>query len=131
MEFLVELILQFLGELLLEFFVQFLAELGARIFAEKLSPELDMKMWASALGYIVLGGLCGAGSLQFWPHTYLHGAGLRVAGLIVVPLLAGLVSAGMGAWRKRRGQRLIRLDHFGYGCLFAFSMSLVRFIWAA
>jgi hypothetical protein len=48
----------------------------------------------------------------------------------LVPALAGLTMAALGAWRQRRGQELIRLDRFAYAFIFAFVFSLVRFIWA-
>ncbi|MCX6954555.1 MAG: hypothetical protein NTV51_20570 [Verrucomicrobia bacterium] len=130
MEALLEVVLQILGEFLLELFVQSLAELGARAVAPKLGPVLNTERWLPALGYTLLGGLSGAGTLHFWPQSLIHAPALRVLSLIVVPLLAGATMSALGAWRKSRGQFLIRLDQFGYGWLFAFSFSLVRFIWA-
>ena len=35
--------------------------------------------------------------------------------------------AGIGAWRRRRDQELIRLDRFAYGYLFALAMAAIRF----
>lgn len=130
MEPLLEVIIQILGELLLELFIQSLAELGTRAVAPKLRPVLNTERWLPVLGYTLLGGLCGAGTLHFWPHSFIHALWLRIAALILIPLLAGVAMSALGAWRKSRGQFLIRLDQFGYGCLFAFSVSLVRFIWA-
>jgi hypothetical protein len=36
----------------------------------------------------------------------------------------------IGSWRRRRGQEVVRLDHFSYGFLFAICMAAVRFQWA-
>lgn len=37
----------------------------------------------------------------------------------------------MGAWRARRGEPVLRIDKFAYGYLFALSLAIVRFIFAA
>jgi len=37
----------------------------------------------------------------------------------------------LGAWRARRGQQVLRIDRFAYGYLFALSIALVRFYFAA
>jgi hypothetical protein len=39
--------------------------------------------------------------------------------------------AGMGAWRARRGQPVLRIDKFAYGFLFALALALVRYFFAA
>jgi hypothetical protein len=38
--------------------------------------------------------------------------------------------AALGAWRIRRGQSLVPLDRFAYGCLFALAFAFVRFSFA-
>ena len=42
----------------------------------------------------------------------------------------GALMAALGAWRRRRGEALVRLDRFAYGLVFAFAMSAVRFVFA-
>ena len=37
---------------------------------------------------------------------------------------------GLGAWRARRGDELLRIDRFAYGYLFSFALALVRFRFA-
>jgi hypothetical protein len=39
--------------------------------------------------------------------------------------------AAIGAWRARRGEPVLRIDRFAYGYLFALSLALVRFFFAA
>jgi hypothetical protein len=36
----------------------------------------------------------------------------------------------IGAWRKRRGDAILRIDKFFYGYLFAFTFALIRFHFA-
>ncbi|HXF10711.1 MAG TPA: hypothetical protein VN625_08005 [Desulfuromonadaceae bacterium] len=115
-----ELLLQFIGEVACEFGLQSLSE----IFHRKPNP------WLAGIGYILLGAGIGGLSLLVARSTFIHHPTLRIANLFLTPLLAGLLMAAIGHWRRKRGQDLIRLDRFGYGFLFAFSMALVRFLYA-
>ena len=56
---------------------------------------------------------------------------LRWVNLVLTPLSVGACMAGIGLWRANRGQRRLRIDRFSYGYLFALSLALVRFAWAA
>jgi hypothetical protein len=116
-----ELFLQLIGEVACEFGLQSLSE----IFERKPNP------WLAGIGYILLGAAVGALSLLVARSTFIHHSTLRIANLFLTPLLAGLLMAAIGHWRRKRGQDLIRLDRFGYGFLFAFSMALVRFLYAS
>ena len=49
---------------------------------------------------------------------------------MLTPLAAGTAMAALGAWGRRREEKTIRLDRFGYGFAFALSMALVRFLGA-
>ena len=55
----------------------------------------------------------------------------RVANLVATPLAVGGIMAAIGAWRARRGGSVLRIDRFAYGYLFALSLALVRFFFAA
>lgn len=50
--------------------------------------------------------------------------------LVLTPVFAGLLMNAVGAWRKRRGDALLRIDRFAYGYLFALSVALIRFFFA-
>jgi hypothetical protein len=51
--------------------------------------------------------------------------------MVITPLVAGGVMSLMGAWRRRRGQPVVRIDRFAYGYLFAVAMALVRYTMAS
>ena len=87
--------------------------------------------WVAALGGIVYGGVIGGISLWIFPVAYLSAPWARILNLAVTPLAAGLAMSLMGAWRRRRGEDLVRLDRFSYGVLFALSTALVRYAFAA
>jgi hypothetical protein len=116
-ELLLELVLQVVAELLIELGVRGAARLGKR----------ESKPLVAALGYALLGALLGAASLWLWPQALLDDS-LRIAQLIVSPLLAGAMMAGIGVLVRRRGLATVRIESFFYGWLLAFSLSLVRFL---
>jgi hypothetical protein len=123
-----EAILQELLQICLEFLVQ--------VFAELLAEVGIRGMWArfkgtpswmmAAAGYAILGALAGLASVLVVP-ALLAAPHLRIANLVVTPILAGASMCLVGAWRLRREQELVRLDRFAYGYLFALAMALVRF----
>lgn len=123
MEVVIEAILQVLLEIVLQVFGEALAEFGWHCVAEAF--ERRPNPWMAALGYAILGAGVGAVSSLLVP-ALIASPGLRIANLAITPLVAGGTTSMIGAWRRRRGQDLIRLDRFGYGYLFALSMALAR-----
>lgn len=116
-EILIELVVQVVAELLVELGVRGAAKLGTR----------EAKPLVAALGYALLGAALGGASLWVWPQALLDDS-LRLAQLIVSPLLAGAMMAGIGVLVRRRGLASVRIESFFYGWLLAFSLSLVRFL---
>jgi hypothetical protein len=85
--------------------------------------------WFAAFGYIIFGVAAGGLSLWLVPALFISSQWLRIANLILTPVVAGLLMDRLGAWREKKDQETIRLDTFSYGFLFALSMALVRFTW--
>lgn len=129
MGFLFEIILPFFGEILLELFAQVLLRIGphsiANVFEEPRNPAL------SAIGYLLLGAIAGGFSLLLFPTFFIYYHTIKLINLFVTPIVFGGCMMLIGKYRSKKGKPLIRLDSFGYGVLFAFSMSLVRYVWAA
>jgi uncharacterized membrane protein YccC len=65
----------------------------------------------------------------FHPVVFLPYDWLRIANLIVGPLLAGGVSWLFTDWRRRRGARLVPRLHFWFAFCFVFGFDVVRFIY--
>lgn len=116
-----EILLQLFGELVLEAFLRSLSAPFERAHA---APP-----WMAAIGYLTYGALAGAASLWPVPAHFIATPWLRAANLLVAPVCAGLLMGWLGAWRRRHGQRTIRLDSFAYGFCFAFGMAAVRLAW--
>lgn len=133
MEILAEILLSMLGwlaEIVLQFFFEALAEVGLRSLREPFRPTREVSPWLAGLGYLIYGAVVGGISLWFFPAPFLQSTWARIVNLGITPLAAGAAMALMGAWRRKRGQDLVRLDRFSYGVLFALAMALVRYVWA-
>jgi hypothetical protein len=128
LEFLFEFLFQIVFEFLLQIFGELLVELGLRSLTEPFADGEARNPLLAGAGYAVLGLVAGGLSLIFFPRALLRSTGLHGVSLLVTPLLAGLTMSLVGAWRRRRGERLVRLDSFGYAFVFAFGMALVRLL---
>jgi hypothetical protein len=129
MEFIFEVFLQFFGEILLQIFFEILLELGQHSLAHTVRKPRNPVL--STIGYVLWGAIAGGISLWLFPASVIRNPGLRILNLVVTPILIGGVMMLIGKIRGKKGQNLVKLDRFGYAFVFAFSMALIRFIWAA
>lgn len=124
--------LESLLEVILEFIFQCIAEalfeLGLHAMTEPFRHPPNP--FLAATGYALLGCLAGAISLWPFPFHLVASPALRLLNLLLTPAGCGSAMALLGRLRARRGQRLLRLDCFSYGFLFALSLGLVRFFYA-
>jgi len=128
MEFIFEIIFQFLGELLLQLIFEFLVELGVHSLADTLKRPKNAVL--STIGFVLWGAMAGGISLLIFPKSAITNIVWRKINVLVTPLLAGGVMMLIGRQRGKRGQRLVGLDRFGYAFAFAFAMAIVRYAWA-
>jgi hypothetical protein len=132
MEILFEILLwflQFSAELLLQVVFEALLELGLHAIKEPFRwPRPNP--WIAAIGYVIFGAIAGAISLLAFPSHFIASYIGRIANIFATPLIAGCIMAILGAWRRRRGDEVLRVDRFAYGFLFALAMALVRFTFA-
>jgi hypothetical protein len=126
MEFILELLFEIFGEFILQFVFEALSEAGLHLFRKPAQPR-PSSPWLAIAGYALLGALCGGLSLWIFPSFFIRSHVGRGISLVVTPLLAAGAMALMGAWRRKRGEELIRLDRFTYGYVFAFAMAAIRF----
>ena len=133
MEILLELLaplLEIFAEALLQLAFEWLAEIGFRAIRAPFQRSTESRPETAAIGYAIFGAAAGGLSLFIFPSSFVHSYGARVANLIATPILCGASMSLFGAWRRRRGQELMRLDRFAYGMVFAFAMAVVRFVFA-
>lgn len=126
METILEVVLEVLGEFLFEVVLQLLFELGIRALLAPLRASVAASMrwpWLT-----LAGALAGAGSLLVAPHAFLTSAALRLANVVVSPLVAGAAIAAFGALRVRRGLVVLPIDRFVGGYAFALAFAVVRWV---
>lgn len=126
MEFILELIFEIFGEFILGFVFEALSEVGLHAFRKR-SERPAPRPWVAIAGYVLLGAACGALSLWLFPGFFVKSHAGRIVSLVATPILAGLAMSMLGAWRRARGEELLRLDRFAYGYAFALAMAAVRF----
>lgn len=123
-----EILFEILGEFVLQALGELLFELGLRSLAAPF--QRDSSPWFAGLGYFFLGCLAGGVSLLVVAQHLTPAGAPRLANLVLTPLMAGLLMALLGRWRGRRGDRLLRIDRFAYGYLFAIGLAIIRFVFA-
>lgn len=122
-----EFLFEIFGEFLLQVFGELLFEYGFRFLAAPF--EKRPHPWIAAAGYVIFGLLLGALSLLVFPHNFVPRP-WRLANLLLTPLAVGAAMSLLGAWREGRGQRVLRIDRFAWGYLFALAVAVVRFLFA-
>jgi hypothetical protein len=123
-----EFLFEFLAEALLQMLFEAVAELGCRSL--RFTFERQRYPLLSALGILLSGAVAGGVSIWPFPHSFIANPAYRLVNLLVTPLIAGALMALIGKFRERHGQFLVALDRFNYAFVFAFSMALVRLIFA-
>lgn len=131
MEIIFEILFEVVFELILQVVGEVLFEVGLRSVSEPLRHRETRSPILAFIGYAVAGAAVGGLSLLVFPQSLVPSVGFRGASLIASPLLAGAAMSGLGWLRRRQGKRLLRLDRFVYGAIFAFGMALVRFLFTS
>ncbi|HEY0075143.1 MAG TPA: hypothetical protein VGB77_13680 [Abditibacteriaceae bacterium] len=126
-----EFIFQILLELFLQITVEILFHLGWSSVAEALDRKPTRNPALAFIGYALLGFAAGGLSLLLFPELFVHHPALRIANLILTPVLAGWLMSAVGDWRERKGLSVIRLDSFAYGFIFAFGVAIIRYLFGA
>lgn len=122
-----EEVLAFIVQVVLEVGLQLLGSIGLD-FASSTRDERDETGCGPLFGFAVLGGIIGGLSLIFAPHAVLPHAWMRIANLIVAPVLAGTLSALVAKhlWTHRGW---VPSHHFWRAFCFALGFGLVRFVY--
>lgn len=90
----------------------------------------DMFAWFIVL-FIFLGGLLGfLFTLIIAPNVMLPYAWMRIANLIVGPVLSGYISYQFADKRWRKDKRIVPVRHAIYAFMFTLTFIVVRFICA-
>ncbi len=116
-----EEIAQIIAELLLQLFFEFFADALWRRLPEPM--RILFHVAVSVAVAILLGWL----STLLFPKAFISWDWLRIAYLVIVPVLVGFVMSKIGSFFAARNKRRGVLEDFGFGWLFAFSFALTRY----
>lgn len=127
----IEGILVLLVELFGELILQVLSEVVLRVLFSFTAPkEYHLPPWVTLLGWICIGALAGMLSLAVLPQFLIRDAYARVAALILIPVLMGLLTWCMGQLQDARDRLRLPMDTFWFGYGFGMSFQLVRYMGA-
>lgn len=132
MDFLVELLVQLFLEVFLEAVIEIVGE-AILVFlltaiAEALGPSELRRPVMAGVGYLLLGGTAGGLTLIWFRFPLVHPSRFPGISLIISPILTGSLMALLGSILRRYNKPTVKLETFAYGFLFAFGMTLVRFL---
>ncbi len=127
MEILLEFVLQLVGEIM----VEGLIELGWRGIASPFRAESKLHPALVIFTYFLVGALSGAIAVWLLPAALIPSPAVRMANLVISPIVLGLAFELLGRRRSQAGRRRLIVDNFSYGFTFALTFGLVRFIFTA
>src|SRR5262250_2802258 len=122
LEFILEIIVEVFLEAIFDFTVEFLGSLALRSIEKVFDRSAFSNPLLACVGYAFLGAVVGAFSLLLFPHPLVHRSRIPGVSLIAGPVLAGVGMSLIGSLRRKRNQRVIQIESFGYGFAFAFGM---------
>lgn len=79
---------------------------------------------------LILGVILGLVSLAVHPAPFFHPGKVHGMSLLLSPLLAGLVMAGIGLALKRKNRKPVPWESFWGGFAFALGTAVIRFVTA-
>jgi hypothetical protein len=126
----VEEIVALLIQVVVEVGLQLLGGIGVDFLtAARSRDDRDRDGCGWLVLFAAIGAVCGGLSLLVVPNLFLPNLGLRIANLIVAPVLAGALSylVARRLWTSRKGEPA---HHFWRGFSFALAFGLVRFAYA-
>lgn len=126
MEEILVIIIQFLFEVILNSIMNIPFDWPSknRLTAEPGSIWLTCLLWflgASLLGWV---------SLIFFKHTLIAISGLRIANLILAPLLSAFISKVIASKRAENNQFIVPNNHYWQAFWFTLGFTMVRFAYA-
>ena len=152
MEIIFEVLFELFGQIILTFLAEVIGGLFGNLFsnakdgvasrlrpatkpgahppdADGAAPERSFSPAAKLAFYLCLSGLFGWISLHLFPVSLARHRDTKIAMLIGVPLVCGLLMAVIGEFKRKRGRVAQTLESFGYGLAFALPIALIRFLW--
>ncbi len=104
-----------------------LASLLMRATSKLFNTISELNPIATTFVLGALGLLVGSLSVVAYPHPLVPPSRFHGVSVIVSPLITGFAMSQLGRLLRNHGRKVMPIETFGYGFVFAFSMALVRF----
>lgn len=125
MEEIIGFILQFIIEFLLESLLYDIFDwpVSRRTRSEPAKPIARSTLW------FILGCLIAAGSLYFFPRSFISVPALRVTNLILAPIFSAYVAREIAIIYRRSNSAIIPHNHFWQAFWFTLGLTGTRFLY--
>ena len=120
--------IEILFELLLQLVFEALAEMGISSVRHATSRSRHANPALAALGFLLLGGLCGALSGWLLPNRLLPAPPVANISLVAAPVAGGVMMHLYGKWKRTAGKDPSLLATYWGGALFAFAFAIARLV---
>ena len=124
-ELILQLVIEIVGEVVFEFFVA----LGWESLTDSMRPKRQLPPVMASIGHFLAGLCAGAVSLLVMSQRLSPYSPWPGISLLLAPLGTGLMMHGLGNLWEGRGRSRPVLFSFRAGAVFAFGMSLARFMY--
>lgn len=127
-----DVIFELFVRLALEIFVQGIFELGGRSLVSLFRRDGEtVKPLLAIFGYIAMGAIAGGISIWLIPMHLLKLPALQILNLAITPILLGFIFDALGRCKTNHDKPRHAVDRFSYGFIFALTMGLIRYFFAA
>ena len=129
LETLFEVLIELLGAALLDSLFRMATGAVGKVL-EAVEDESGLR---APLVFGLIGLAVGGLSVLIFPHQLIHtehSEKFHGISLVISPVVSGLVMSRIGSSLRQQGKKVVPIESFGYGFIFAFGMALVRFLFA-
>ena len=130
MEIILEIIVWLLIETLLPVSTDFVVEFGFGDWLDSLSKRATLGAVMTFVIYASLGLIIGCLSLLILPESFARSRSFPGISLIVAPLAAGTIMMFTDLLHQPVNEKRLQFTAFAHAFVFAFCMTLVRFLYA-
>jgi uncharacterized membrane protein YfcA len=107
--------------------LQIVIELFGDAVIHALAETSGVRRLVTLAGYAFIGAAAGAVTIFVLPQHLIRNPDLRIANLVITPLLVATLMACIGAIRRRNDKRVVRMEEFTHAYAFALSFALARY----
>jgi len=120
-------IIHFIFELVMEVLLNFPFDLPSK---NRSSPEPET-IWPVCIMWFVCAFLLGLASLYFFKHSLINNPSLRIANLVLAPLISACLSQKIAAHRAQKNHFIVPRNHYWQAFWFTLSFTMVRYAYTS